>query len=407
MARTSAPHSATAQFFINTTDNGFLNFKAETQQGWGYAVFGKVVGRHRRGRRDREGQDRPQRRPRRRAAGRRGDRARRRARLRPADSRDAARPRRCRRFWELVAPADWRPIDFITDLHLATTTPRTFDAWAALPAQHAGRRGLHPRRPVRGLGRRRRAARWLRGQLRRGAGRGGFAQHGRLHGRQPRLSGRRRDARGVRRARPARPDRAGRLRRAAAALARRRAVPGRHRLPAVPRQVRSAGLAARLPRRGRSHERRALARSMRDAQRAAQARQGRSTDWADVDSGTRRALDARGRRADAGARPHPPAPATKTWPRGSCAQVLSDWDLDDASPPRAEVLRCAARGLARIPLDRALTRGLIVRLVAPAGASARTLARRAIPDDAVAADAGALPFPRAALRRPTCSACAS
>jgi peptidyl-prolyl cis-trans isomerase B (cyclophilin B) len=44
MARTSAPHSATAQFFINTTDNGFLNFKSESQQGWGYAVFAKVIG---------------------------------------------------------------------------------------------------------------------------------------------------------------------------------------------------------------------------------------------------------------------------------------------------------------------------------------------------------------------------
>ncbi|MEJ6005271.1 peptidylprolyl isomerase [Paucibacter sp. AS339] len=43
MARTSAPHSASAQFFINTTNNGFLNFKSETPSGWGYAVFGKVV----------------------------------------------------------------------------------------------------------------------------------------------------------------------------------------------------------------------------------------------------------------------------------------------------------------------------------------------------------------------------
>ena len=43
MARTSAPHSATAQFFINTTDNDFLNFKSESPQGWGYAVFGRVV----------------------------------------------------------------------------------------------------------------------------------------------------------------------------------------------------------------------------------------------------------------------------------------------------------------------------------------------------------------------------
>lgn len=43
MARTSDPHSATAQFFINTTDNDFLNFTAPTSHGWGYAVFGKVV----------------------------------------------------------------------------------------------------------------------------------------------------------------------------------------------------------------------------------------------------------------------------------------------------------------------------------------------------------------------------
>jgi peptidyl-prolyl cis-trans isomerase B (cyclophilin B) len=43
MARTSDPHSATAQFFINTTDNGFLDFKAENASGWGYAVFGRVT----------------------------------------------------------------------------------------------------------------------------------------------------------------------------------------------------------------------------------------------------------------------------------------------------------------------------------------------------------------------------
>jgi len=43
MARTSDPHSASAQFFVNTTDNGFLDFRAESAQGWGYAVFGRVV----------------------------------------------------------------------------------------------------------------------------------------------------------------------------------------------------------------------------------------------------------------------------------------------------------------------------------------------------------------------------
>ena len=43
MARTSDPHSATAQFFINTNDNDFLNHTAPNAQGWGYAVFGKVT----------------------------------------------------------------------------------------------------------------------------------------------------------------------------------------------------------------------------------------------------------------------------------------------------------------------------------------------------------------------------
>ncbi|SUC05359.1 peptidylprolyl isomerase [Pasteurella canis] len=43
MARTSDPHSATSQFFINTVDNDFLNFSAETARGWGYAVFGNVI----------------------------------------------------------------------------------------------------------------------------------------------------------------------------------------------------------------------------------------------------------------------------------------------------------------------------------------------------------------------------
>ena len=43
MARTSDPHSASAQFFINVADNAFLNHKSKTSQGWGYAVFGKVT----------------------------------------------------------------------------------------------------------------------------------------------------------------------------------------------------------------------------------------------------------------------------------------------------------------------------------------------------------------------------
>ena len=43
MARTGAPHSASSQFFVNVGDNGFLNHSGKNQQGWGYAVFGKVV----------------------------------------------------------------------------------------------------------------------------------------------------------------------------------------------------------------------------------------------------------------------------------------------------------------------------------------------------------------------------
>ncbi|MFX5565136.1 peptidylprolyl isomerase [Acinetobacter baumannii] len=43
MARTQAPHSASAQFFINVKNNSFLNYTSKTAQGWGYAVFGKVV----------------------------------------------------------------------------------------------------------------------------------------------------------------------------------------------------------------------------------------------------------------------------------------------------------------------------------------------------------------------------
>lgn len=44
MARTMDPHSATAQFFINVKDNGFLNHSGKNAQGWGYAVFAKVTG---------------------------------------------------------------------------------------------------------------------------------------------------------------------------------------------------------------------------------------------------------------------------------------------------------------------------------------------------------------------------
>ena len=44
MARTSDPHSATAQFFINVADNAFLDYRSPDAKGWGYCVFGRVVG---------------------------------------------------------------------------------------------------------------------------------------------------------------------------------------------------------------------------------------------------------------------------------------------------------------------------------------------------------------------------
>jgi peptidyl-prolyl cis-trans isomerase B (cyclophilin B) len=53
MARTSDPHSATAQFFINVKDNDFLDHRGPTSQGWGYCVFGRVVAGHGGGRRHR------------------------------------------------------------------------------------------------------------------------------------------------------------------------------------------------------------------------------------------------------------------------------------------------------------------------------------------------------------------
>ncbi len=74
MARTNDPHSASAQFFINVADNDFLNHKAPNAQGWGYAVFGKVVGGTDVVDRIKGREDRPQGLPRRRAARGRRDR---------------------------------------------------------------------------------------------------------------------------------------------------------------------------------------------------------------------------------------------------------------------------------------------------------------------------------------------
>ncbi len=115
---------------------------------------------HRRGRQDRERAHRPQGHARRRAAGRRAHRARHRgradgARRRTGGRRAGRRPGRCRPSSSSRRRATGRRIDFISDLHLCEATAAHLRGLGRAPAAHAGRCGLHPRRPVRGLGRRR------------------------------------------------------------------------------------------------------------------------------------------------------------------------------------------------------------------------------------------------------------
>ena len=205
MARTSAPHSATAQFFINAADNEFLELQVGDAAGLGLRRVRQGRRGHRGRRRDRAGAHRQPRRPRRRAARRRDDHARDRRLL----SRRAAWPRAARRRAAGAAPArgdaDLRRAGALARdrLHPRPAPRREHAArlrrLGGAPAAHPRRRGLHPRRPVRGLGRRRHGRARLRGALRRGAERRGRRADGRLHGRQPRLPGRRRDARGARR----------------------------------------------------------------------------------------------------------------------------------------------------------------------------------------------------------------
>ena len=275
MARTSAPHSATAQFFINVADNGFLNHTAPTAQGWGYAVFGKVVGgtdvvdRIKAVKTGRKGfhDDVPH-----------EDVVIEKAVVTSNDAcsaRPHARPCRLSRSCVGAAARGARSTSFPT-CTCRPAEPATFDAWRGYLRDHAGRRGLHPRRPVRGVGRRRRGRRArLRGrsapQVLRAAG---AAPAGVLHARQPRLPGRRRHCAarcGVTLLR--RPDGAGAARRALAAEPRRRAVPGRHRLPAVPRAGAHARMAAGVPGPAAGGAPRHRARDAR-AKRGAQAQPG-------------------------------------------------------------------------------------------------------------------------------------
>ncbi len=144
MARTQAPHSATAQFFINVADNDFLNHRSPDLQGWGYCVFGQRQRGHGRGRRDPQGEDRLQRLPPGRAEGRRGHRARR-SRLivaarDPSQAASApARPGGAATAMPEAARAAL-PALFISDLHLSEDEPANVDAFLGFlqgPAREA------------------------------------------------------------------------------------------------------------------------------------------------------------------------------------------------------------------------------------------------------------------------------
>ena len=114
MARTSDPHSATAQFFINVADNDFLDHKGPSPQGWGYCVFGKVTARTGRRRQDQGRAYRQQRVPSERAEDGRGDRARRGSGI--------------------------KPTLFVSDLHLSPARPAlvaAFESFCAGPARAA------------------------------------------------------------------------------------------------------------------------------------------------------------------------------------------------------------------------------------------------------------------------------
>ena len=332
MARTSAPHSATAQFFINAADNAFLELQvARRAQGWGYAVFGKVV----------EGTEvvdaieqvkhRQQGRPRRRAARRRDDHTRhRRVLSREGVAAHGARHRRCplpsdarRRLPEAGARSTSSPT-----CTSARARPRTFDAWAA-HLQHTPADAVF----ILGdlfevwVGDDMRRAR-LRGALRRGAG----ARP------PPRRTSPSWPATatswsatpcskrcGVMRLRD--PTRARRLRPAGAALARRRAVPRRRRLPALPRAS-SAVRACSAPC-WRCHARWRSAIGRRGAQAERRDRRPKRGD-SPTSTPTRRAAGCARAEAPVLVHGHTHAPASHDLGPGLVRHVLSDWDLDGA-----------------------------------------------------------------------------
>ena len=135
MARTSDPHSATAQFFINVGDNDFLDHTAPSRQGWGYCVFGKVI----------DGQDVVD-------------------RIKGVPTGNSGFHQDVPREDVIIERAEEvgvSPTLFLSDLHLSPARPALVDAFDAfLRRPRAGRgRALRAGRPVRHLDRRRPAAR--------------------------------------------------------------------------------------------------------------------------------------------------------------------------------------------------------------------------------------------------------
>ena len=138
MARTSAPHSATAQFFINAADNALPRLQVRDAAGLGLCRVRQGRQGQRRRRRDRAGAHRQPGRPRRRAARRRDDHRAPPSFPEPRGRGSAGRPGFALPLPEatptLACAAAWRAIDFISDLHLAASTPRHLRRLGGAPA---------------------------------------------------------------------------------------------------------------------------------------------------------------------------------------------------------------------------------------------------------------------------------
>ena len=336
MARTSEPHSATAQFFINVADNDFLDYKAPAANGWGYCVFGKVVGGQDVVDKITRGAHRQQRLPPERAEGRRRDPEGRGSRglTSPAGPpRKAPSPRMARTRPLLPPYRRHRSTPAATHAVPLGPAPVAGPAGGAA-AFHAfarrsgarGRRRLHPRRPLRLVDRRRPDARSVRRQQssrRCAASRTPACRCSSARGNRDFMLGdafaratgatllpefRRLDLHGV----------------STLVVPRRRAVHRRRRLPEVSRAHARSGHA------GAAHAA-ALRRPPRDRVVAAAQEPQREGDEGRVDHGRQRRRGRgcipRARRSAPDPRPHAPAGAPRAHVDGAPRErfVLADW----------------------------------------------------------------------------------